>query len=226
MSCSIHLDGKKQIVYELDENDLPRIIRLMINRLMTQQDMPDLRKNLKVALINVAELPDGFLKICHELSDKVDILDEIFGPRSVKALHQLLPKLSQYENPPEIRGTELELQIEDCRKYLKAMAMIFQKYKDEAASVAMDETINFAEKIAPFINPDLMLQKEVFVCLNEIRYDANSCHVLHKFLQDFGEVELETAQMQGVTTILQEIQRENPDLFESVMEAENNSLLT
>jgi hypothetical protein len=37
------------------------------------------------------------------------------------------------------------------------MAIIFEKYKEEAANVAMDETINFSEKIAPFINPDLML---------------------------------------------------------------------
>ena len=59
----------------------------MINRLMAQDEYPDLRKNLKVALMNVAELPEGFLKICHELSDKVEILDEIFGPKSVKALH-------------------------------------------------------------------------------------------------------------------------------------------
>jgi len=53
-----------------------------------------LRNNLKVALINVAELPDGFLTICRELSDKVEILDEIFGPRCVKALHELLPKIN------------------------------------------------------------------------------------------------------------------------------------
>lgn len=46
-----------------------------------------MRKNLKISLINVAELPIGFLRICHDLSDKVEILDEIFGPKSVKGLH-------------------------------------------------------------------------------------------------------------------------------------------
>lgn len=34
MSCSIHLDGKKQIVNEVDQNNEPRIIKLMIVRLM------------------------------------------------------------------------------------------------------------------------------------------------------------------------------------------------
>lgn len=133
MSCSIHLDGKKQIVNEIDAQEEPRIIKLMITRLLNQHEYPDLRKNLKVALINVAELPEGFLKICHELSDKVEILDEIFGPRSVKALHQLLPKISQYDNPPEIRGSEIEMNLENYRKYLKALAIIFEKYKEEAA---------------------------------------------------------------------------------------------
>jgi hypothetical protein len=93
-----------------------------------------LRKNLKVALINVAELPDGFLKICHELSDKVEILDEIFGPRCVKALHELLPKINQYgDQAPEIRGSDIEVMLENYRKYLKALAFIFEKYKEEAA---------------------------------------------------------------------------------------------
>jgi hypothetical protein len=104
MSCSIHLDGKKQIVDELDELQEPRIIKLMIFRLENQSEMPELRKYLKTALINISELPIGFLNICHELSDKVVLLDEIFGPKSVKGLHELLPKLSDYQFPPEIRG--------------------------------------------------------------------------------------------------------------------------
>lgn len=176
--------------------------------------------------MNVAELPDGFLKICHELSDKVEILDEIFGPRSVKALHQLLPKISQYDNPPDIRGSEIEGNLENYRKYLKALAIIFEKYKEDAAQVAMDETINFSEKIAPFINPDLMLQKEAFTCLHETRIDRYNCHILHKFLLNYGDQPLDTTQVAGrVTTIQAELQREFPSLLESVMEG-SNSILT
>jgi len=124
----------------------------------------------------------------------------------VKALHQLLPKLNLYENPPEIRGSDIELNLKDYSKYMKALAMIFEKYKEEAAQVAMDETINFSEKIAPFINPDLMLQKEAFTCLNETRIDRYNCHILHKFLVQYGDVHLETAQVAGgVTTIQSEL---------------------
>ena len=59
MSCSIHLDGKKQIVDEIDENGSSWIIQTIISRLEIDK-FPDLRNNLKVALTNVAELPRGF----------------------------------------------------------------------------------------------------------------------------------------------------------------------
>lgn len=85
-----------------------------------------------MSLINIAELPEGFLVICDELADKVNILDEIFGPRSVKGLHQLLPKLSQYSNPPEIRGDVIYANMPRYRAYMKALAYIFEKYKEEA----------------------------------------------------------------------------------------------
>ena len=101
MSCNIHLDCKKQSVEVEKENNEPRILQKIIERLHDMKE-PDMRKNLKVTLINIAELPEGFLKITHELSDKMDLLDEVFGPRSVKALHNLLPKLSEYPDPLKI----------------------------------------------------------------------------------------------------------------------------
>ena len=59
MSCSIHLEGKNQIVDQMDEQENPLIIQAIISRLVSN-DYPDLRNNLKVALTNVAELPRGF----------------------------------------------------------------------------------------------------------------------------------------------------------------------
>lgn len=91
----------------------------------------------------------------------------------------------------------------------------------------MDETINFSEKIAPFLNPDLMLQKEALVCLNETRIDRYNCHVLNKFLHEYGaqELEVNSSQHGGVTTINSELEREAPELIESAIEA-TGSLLT
>ena len=135
----------------------------------------DMRKNLKVTLINIAELPEGFLKITHELSDKMDLLDEVFGPRAVKALHNLLPKLSDLTDPLKIDAPSVRL----YSRYVKSLAYIMKTYKEEAAQVAVDQTINFAEKLAPFINPETGLQKETILCLREVcGIDQYNCHVL------------------------------------------------
>lgn len=85
---------------------------------------------MKVALINISELPLGFLKITHELSDKMDLLDEVFGPRSVKSLHNLLPKLSDYYDPLKIENKEIAAKY---MKYVKSLAYIIKKYKEDAA---------------------------------------------------------------------------------------------
>jgi hypothetical protein len=50
------------------------ILQKIIERLGDMQEA-DIRKNLRITLINIAELPEGFLKVSHELSDKMDLLD-------------------------------------------------------------------------------------------------------------------------------------------------------
>ena len=136
-----------------------------------------MRKNLKVTLINIAELPEGFLKIAHELSDinMMDLLDEVFGPRAVKALHNLLPKITEYPDALKIDP----VLARQYGRYVKSLAYIIKAYKEEAAQVAVEKTINFAEKLAPFINPDYGLQKETILCLREVcSIDQYNCHVL------------------------------------------------
>ena len=145
---------------------------------MESEAFPNLRNNLKVALTNVAELPRGFEEITRQLLNKISILDEVFGARAVKPLHNFLPKLSEYD-----------AMLDSCPKLLSdwapwsqvidALAFLFQKYKEEAAQVAVDETINFSEKLAPFINPKFGVQNKVFICLAEIlSIDAYNCHTM------------------------------------------------
>lgn len=144
----------------------------------------DMRKNLKVTLINIAELPDGFVKITHELSDKLGLLEEVFGPRAIKALHNLLPKLSEYPNPLKIEPALAQ----KLGRYVKSIAYIMKTYKDEAAQVAVDQTINFSEKLAPFLNPETGMQYETVLCLREVcSIDQYNCHVLKKFLIKYGD---------------------------------------
>jgi hypothetical protein len=177
----------------------------------------DIRKNLKVALINIAELPEGFLKITHELSDKMDLLDEVFGPRSVKALHNLLPKLSDYADPFKI---DAETIVSKYSRYVKSLAYIISTYKEEAAQVAVDQTINFAEKLAPFLNPETGLQKETILCLREVcSIDQYNCHILQKFLSKHGEVPIKREGYGATTSIKRELQQ-YPNLLSLAYEAQ------
>lgn len=157
MSISIHLEGKTQIIDEIDENGNPLILQAIVKRLQTQQ-YPNIRKNLKVCLGNVAELPRGFQDITRQLVEQIEILDEVFGPRAVKPLHNFLPKLSDYDSQLRIAPDEIMKSV----LVIRALAVLFKKYQEEAAQVAIDETINFAEKLAPFINPGLGVQKHNF----------------------------------------------------------------
>lgn len=61
---------------------------------MTEKN-EDLRRNAKIALNVVADWPEGFHKIAEQMAGKVDLLDELFGPRAVKALAELLPAVSE-----------------------------------------------------------------------------------------------------------------------------------
>ena len=63
----------------------------------------DLRRNAKIALCAVSDLPEGFLKITEQMAGKLDLLDELFGARAIKALGELLPPVSQLgDNPFDI----------------------------------------------------------------------------------------------------------------------------
>ena len=73
---------------------------------------------------NVAELPRGFSDITMQLVEKIEILDEVFGPRAVKPLHNFLPKLYAYYS-------ELNLDSDEIFRgqiVIKALAWLFKKY--------------------------------------------------------------------------------------------------
>ena len=123
MSCSIHLEGKNQIVNEIDENENPLIL-LAIIRILQSKQFTGIRNNLKVCLTNVAELPQGFSDITRQLIEKIEILDEVFGPRAVKPLHNFLPKLSDFDENLQID----ELEILKSVMVIRSLAMLFKKY--------------------------------------------------------------------------------------------------
>ena len=152
-----------------------------------------------VALTNVAELPEGFEKITYQLIHKIQILDEVFGARAVKTLHSFLPKLSEYDEMLSFsKGAKMR-----AKAVIPALAYLFNKYKDDAAVVAIDETINFAEKLAPFINPEYGVQKEVIGLLSDVlNRDQHNCLILQKFIVKYGN---ELIRPEGKRTLKQEM---------------------
>ena len=131
----------------------------------------------------------------------------------MKPLHNFLPKLVEYDD-----------MLENCAKLhdtyapwilvIEALAFLFQKYKEEAAQVAIDETINFAEKLAPFINPKYGVQHNIFVCLAEIlSVDVYNCHIMKQFMLKYGELPVNNK------TLKHEIYQECHELYELAMEA-------
>ena len=128
MSTTIHLDGKKQAI--VDNNGQPEILQKIIEKLYDRQQKDDLRKNLKVAFTNISELPEGFLKITNELSEKVELLDEVFGVHAIKGLHQLMPALRDYNDPLRINPFQIS---NSYSKYVRAMGYLMKKYGVECA---------------------------------------------------------------------------------------------
>lgn len=101
---------------------------------------------------------------------------------------------------------------------IRALAVLFKKYQEEAAQVAIDETINFAEKLVPFFDPDHSVAKEVFDCLYEILpLDPFNCHILQKFILKYGDVPLSNDAEGRTFKML--ISHEYQDIFQWAMEA-------
>ena len=147
MCCTLHLEGKKQATEEVDEKDNPIILQKIVEKLNNLSD-EWLRENLKSTLLNISELPAGFLKITHELSDKFDLIDEVFGVKSIKSLVELLPSIDTYPDPQNIDIKENEKHFQ----YVHTINKLFEKYGGKAAEVACGETINFDQQLAPYTN--------------------------------------------------------------------------
>jgi len=124
MSCSIHLTGKNQIIDELDQDQNPLILQTIVRRLEAPDLDQGIRSNLKIVLTNVAELPRGFQDITFQLVEKIEILDEVFGPRAVKPLHNFLPKLTEYDKDLNMDDDRIEM----GQRVIRALAVLFKKY--------------------------------------------------------------------------------------------------
>lgn len=144
----------------------------------------DTKNNSILALKNISELPEAFLKIVHILHDDLKLLNEVFGLSALKGLAELLPKLSQYKNPPIIEKEKLPLYA----KYIKGVIYFIKNYEDEAVYLLINETCNFNQKLGPFfILNDNKMHKQAKQILNKLCLkDNHNKQIIQKFLENFS----------------------------------------
>jgi hypothetical protein len=83
--------------------------------------------------------------------------------------------------------------------------------------VAINETVNFAEKLAPFMDPQYGIQKEVFTCLMEIlTEDSYNCHILQKFLLKYQEMPVKRSP-DVICTLRHEIREQCGEIYDLAM---------
>ena len=142
-----------------------------------------IKENSILCLRNLAEFPEGFLKIIDILHEKLEIMNEVFGVDALKGLTELLPKLSKYKNPPHV---EKEL-LPKYSMVIKGIVYFYKKYQDEALDILIHDTVNINQKLGPFylIN-DSNLHKYVKYLTERIgRKDPHNQQILVKFLEQY-----------------------------------------
>jgi hypothetical protein len=213
MCCTIHLDGKKQATECVDDKNNPIIIQTIVNKLYLKDEW--LRENLKSALSNISEYPEGFLKVSHELSNKFDLIDEAFGVKGIKTLCELLPKLETYDDPLNIKIKEHENHL----VYIHTINKIFDMHGDDAVEVAVSETINFVEKVFPYIHPNFPTHQATVETLKKACTDEYSAMLMKRLLNKYGEIyiTLNNGRSVNLNMYLYETQK---DFIEMVNKAE------
>jgi hypothetical protein len=144
----------------------------------------DTKLNSILALKNISELPDAFLKVVHILHDELKLLNEVFGLPALKGLAELLPKLSKYKNPPNIEKEKLPLYA----KYIKGVVFFITKYEDEAIWLLINDIVNFNQKMGPFfILNDNKMHKQAKSIINRICLkDNHNKIIIQKFMEQYA----------------------------------------
>ena len=85
------------------------------------------------------------------------------------------------------------------------MASFMKKY-EAAVRIAIEETINVAEKLAVYLNPAAKTQAEAMYCLKRVcQADSYNALLLHRFLLTFGEVEIPKGPSKTTTHLNKEL---------------------
>ena len=233
MNLTIHLKGKKQAV-KFEKMDLPAILIALINKLLEKHE--PLRNNCKIALLNISELPKGFLKIVEHIADKIDIMDELLGFRAIRGLAELLPFARDLKNhlftldPSKVAKYNQyiqgilhfykkadEIKIKQSEEKKPGGKSTDKDKPDEALKITIDWTIDLPGKLAIFLNPNYKIQQAIIWILKKMcKKDENSCYTMRRFIEEFGKIEFARQPNNENTTIISELSSLDPELLEII----------
>lgn len=184
MSISNILDSKKQICkFEVTVGNVVHYEILEKICALLEDKNYDIKQNSILCLRNLAEFPEGFLKIIDILHEKLEIMNEVFGVDALKGLTELLPKLSRYKNPPHV---EKEL-LPKYSKVIRGIVYFYKKYQEDALEILIHDTVNINQKLGPFyLISDPTLHKFTKYLTERIgKKDPHNQQILVKFLEQY-----------------------------------------
>ncbi len=96
-----------------------------------------------------------------------------------------MPKLEEYEDPLNLD----QATISKYGDYVDSINKLFEKYEEQAACICISETINFVERIFPYVHPNLKTHEGTINSLKEVCTEDNqySALALKRLLEKFGE---------------------------------------
>ena len=180
MFTAIDLKGKKQCIYKEDKVDtkiLVKLIKLLDKEELNEHTRNDVMETLKI----IAQENDGFLAIADYMSRNSDIqhIENIFGPRVIIPLAQLLPLVKEVAEPPTLPSNK----ITEYKAYAKTINHFMEK-EEAAVQIALKECVDLATKLVMFMcyRGDKHLQDGVVLSLTKL---AAAHHYARDILQDF-----------------------------------------
>ena len=163
----------------------------------------DIRENSKLCLQNISNLPEGFIKIIDILHGELELMNEVFGVKSLNGLTDLLPKLSTYKDPPNVEKD----MIPKYTKVIKGIIYFYKKYQEEAIEILIHNTVNINQKLGPFyIMKDPNLHKWAKYLTDRIgKRDTHNKKVLEDFFEKYGFKEKKNINDEGDSIDLKDL---------------------
>ena len=99
--------------------------------------------------------------------------------------------------------------------YVRDICQLMNKYEESVHS-AIEDTVNIAEKLAPFLNPFAQVQDQTYQALRKIcRADSNNALLLARFVEKYGNMDIGKGYSKDHTTIKRELSQ-FPSLVELI----------